>query len=122
MNILKNCKEKVKFAKKKVGKVANECKEAGAKFLKEEITNHPEVIGSIITGTIGAIAVIVRGSQGRTEEKCRIHDELTGFDWLTIHELTNQEKLEANGLMDNDGYSLGHALDACGYLKKEKKT
>ncbi len=116
-------KEIKKTWKEKVHDELTVWKETG-KIIWNNLKEHPEAIGYFVSGLItigGAGIALISNQQNKVEEGCKIHDEMTGFDWVTDHKLTNQEKLEVNGLIDNDGYSLGHALDTCGYLKKEKK-
>ena len=123
MSEVNNEKEVKKTWKEKVRDELIVWKETG-KIFWNNLKEHPEKIGSFITGVItigGGIIMFIGNPMEKAEENCRIHDEMTGLDWVTNHKLTNQEKLEVNGLIDNDGYSLGHALDTCGYLKKEKK-
>lgn len=93
--------------------------------IKNDLSKNPEKIGGIIGGaiTLGVgIYGLVMGAANRSEENCRIHDEMTGFDWVTDHPLTNQELLEVNRrLYEGQVNGLGEALKEEGYLKDEKK-
>ena len=123
MNVLEKFKEEVSHVKEKAKEERIVWKETG-KIFWNNLKEHPEIVGSALTGLIpiiGGAIMLIGNQKDKAEDECRIHDEMTGFDWVTDHKLTNQEKLEVNGLIDNDCYSLGNALDTCGYLKKEKK-
>jgi len=119
-----NEKEVKKTLKEKIHDELTVWKEAGKIFLND-LKEHPEAIGGIVTGlitTIGAGIAIAGNRRDKAEESCRIHESITGFDWVTTHPLTNQELLEVNRrLYDEQINGLGEALEAEGYLKKEKK-
>lgn len=124
MSVLEVCKEKVENAKKKTKEELTIWKETG-KIFWNNLKEHPEAIGYFVSGliTIGGAGIALIGNQkSKEEESCRIHESITGFDWVTTHPLTNQELLEVNRrLYDEQIKGLGEALEAEGYLKKEKK-
>jgi len=124
MSILEVCKEKVENVKKKAKEETIVLKETG-KILWNNLKDNPEKFGTFI-GAAGSLIIggigFISAAANRSEERCRIHDEQTGFDWNTTHELTNQELLKVNKrLYDEQIKGLGEALEAEGYLKKEKK-
>lgn len=117
-------KEVKKTWKEKVHDELTVWKETG-KIFWNNLKEHPEAIGYFVSGmiTIGGAGIALIGNQkSKEEESCRIHESITGFDWVTTHPLTNQELLEVNRrLYDEQIKGLGEALEAEGYLKKEKK-
>lgn len=124
MSEVNNEKEVKKTFKEKIHDELAVWKETG-KIFWNNLKEHPEAIGYFVSGLItigGAGIALISNQQNKVEEGCKIHDEMTGFDWVTTHPLTNQELMEVNRkLYDEQIKSLGQALDEAGYLKKEKK-
>lgn len=124
MSKVNNEKEVKKTWKKKIHEELYVTRKAIGLFWNN-LKGHPEMIGSAIASLvpiIGGAIMFIGNQKEKAEDNCRIHDEQTGFDWNTTHELTNQELLKVNKrLYDEQIKGLGEALEAEGYLKKEKK-
>lgn len=119
---MKNKTEKKTF-KQKISEEVQIWKQT-FKNLKTELSKDPEKAGTFIAGAISLISglIFVGSSLARNgNEENRIEDDFVGSYWNLDIDVTNQQLLELNQLMIDEGISKGEALNRLGWLKEEKK-
>jgi len=94
------------------------------KNLKKDLSEDPEKAGTFIAGALslvgGLIGIGISLARNSNDEN-RIEDDFVGSYWNLDIDVTNQQLLELNQLMIDEGISKGEALNRLGWLKEEKK-